>query len=145
MDKGFLDDATRARAGGERCESGSPFSEQRIDYILRTGANWAGPIRDFRLIVDKGDAGSLVSFCGEGRQAREPDPLRDAGDRLHAGARPLDPDPQAAAEAVGFPCHIAATTAAITTIIAHTSATQAGQPACSQARPARNAPKLPPV
>ena len=40
--------------------------EERIDYILATGANWSGPIRDFRLVVDKGDADSLVSFCGEG-------------------------------------------------------------------------------
>jgi hypothetical protein len=31
----------------------------------------------------------------------------------------------------------------MTAIIAHTSATQAGQPACSQAKPASSAPKLP--
>ena len=43
-----------------------PFSEQRIEYILTTGANWAGPIRDFRLVVDKGDPRNLVSFCGNG-------------------------------------------------------------------------------
>jgi hypothetical protein len=65
MDKGFIDAATRARQAA-KMQSGSPFSEQRIDYILRTGANWAGPIRDFRLIVDKGDADSLLSFCGQG-------------------------------------------------------------------------------
>ena len=41
-------------------------SEQRIEYILTTGANWSGPIRDFRLVVDKGDARNLVSFCGNG-------------------------------------------------------------------------------
>ena len=33
--------------------------------MLKTGANWSGPIRNFRLLVDKGDADSLVSFCGE--------------------------------------------------------------------------------
>ena len=46
----------------------SPFEmpEQRIEYILRTGANWAGPIRDFRLVVDKGKPENLVSFCGDG-------------------------------------------------------------------------------
>lgn len=43
-----------------------PFSEERIDYILSTGANWSGPIRDFRLVVDKGRPDNLVSFCGEG-------------------------------------------------------------------------------
>jgi hypothetical protein len=57
-----LERARKAAKG----EFGPPYSEQRIDYILSTGANWAGPIRDFRLVVDKGDADSLVSFCGDG-------------------------------------------------------------------------------
>jgi Domain of unknown function (DUF4424) len=65
MDKSFIDAAARARQQA-KLQSGAPFSEQRIEYILKTGANWAGPIRDFRLTVDKGDADSLVSFCGEG-------------------------------------------------------------------------------
>ena len=42
------------------------FSERWIEYILTTGANWAGPIRQFRLVVDKGREENLVSFCGEG-------------------------------------------------------------------------------
>lgn len=42
------------------------FSEARVDYILVTGANWAKPIGDFRLVVDKGSAKNLVSFCAEG-------------------------------------------------------------------------------
>ena len=42
------------------------FSEERIEYILKTGANWAGPINDFRLIVDKGKPTNMVSFCGDG-------------------------------------------------------------------------------
>ena len=49
-----------------KSEFGPPYSEQRIDYILRTGANWSGPIGQFHLTVDKGEAGSLVSFCGQG-------------------------------------------------------------------------------
>ena len=40
--------------------------ERRISYVLTTGANWAGPIKDFRLVVDKGGTDRLVSFCGEG-------------------------------------------------------------------------------
>jgi hypothetical protein len=40
--------------------------ERRISYVLTTGANWAGPIKDFRLVVDKGQTDRLVSFCGEG-------------------------------------------------------------------------------
>ena len=39
---------------------------RRIEYILKTGANWSGPIKEFRLVIDKGDASSLVSFCGDG-------------------------------------------------------------------------------
>ena len=44
---------------------GAPFAEQRIDYILKTGANWSGPIKEFRLLVDKGEPDNLASFCGE--------------------------------------------------------------------------------
>ena len=29
-------------------------------------SNWAGPIKDFRLVVDKGSPDNLVSFCGQG-------------------------------------------------------------------------------
>ncbi len=44
-----------------------PMMPQRtVDYILTTGANWARPIGDFRLVVDKGRPQNLVSFCGEG-------------------------------------------------------------------------------
>ena len=68
-----------------------------------------------------------------------------AGPGSLVSRQPVEPDPQAAAGAAGFPFHIAAATAAITTIIAHTSATQPGQPAFSKARPVRNAPKLPPM
>jgi len=41
-------------------------SEVWLDYILSSGANWRGPIRDFRLVVDKGKPDSLVSFCMDG-------------------------------------------------------------------------------
>ena len=43
-----------------------PFHEERIDYILTTGGNWAGPIGDFRLVIDKGEPDILVSFCADG-------------------------------------------------------------------------------
>jgi hypothetical protein len=44
----------------------SNTSEIFIGYVLRTGANWKGPIKDFHLVVDKGRADSLVSFCADG-------------------------------------------------------------------------------
>jgi Domain of unknown function (DUF4424) len=40
--------------------------ERRISYVLKTGANWAGPIKDFHLVVDKGQADRIISFCADG-------------------------------------------------------------------------------
>jgi hypothetical protein len=59
------DDAFHAGARRMRAR-GLYLTETWIDYILTTGANWAEPIGDFRLVVDKGAAANLVSFCGEG-------------------------------------------------------------------------------
>jgi Domain of unknown function (DUF4424) len=39
------------------------IAERRINYVLRTGANWAGPIRSFRLTIDPGSSDRLISFC----------------------------------------------------------------------------------
>ena len=62
-DDDFIASAERARRPGD---SSPPLTEQRIEYVLTTGANWKAPIGDFRMVVDKGDPASLVSFCGEG-------------------------------------------------------------------------------
>jgi hypothetical protein len=40
--------------------------ESWISYILKTGRNWATPIGEFRLVVDKGDPRNITSFCAEG-------------------------------------------------------------------------------
>jgi hypothetical protein len=42
------------------------IGERRISYVLKTGANWAGPIRSFKLTVDPGGPDRLVSFCAGG-------------------------------------------------------------------------------
>ena len=39
--------------------------ERRVSYVLATGANWAGPIKDFHLVVDTGRADRIASFCGQ--------------------------------------------------------------------------------
>lgn len=44
----------------------SYLQESWISYVLTTGANWGGTIGRFHLTVDKGDADTLVSFCGNG-------------------------------------------------------------------------------
>jgi hypothetical protein len=64
IDEQFLAAANRSRRAAAD-GAGVPFTEERIDYVLETGANWAAPIGEFRLVVDKGHADSLVSFCGE--------------------------------------------------------------------------------
>lgn len=56
-------------AGIDRVQSPNTvigLPDRRIDYVLKTGANWRSPIRDFRLVVDKGKASNLMSFCGSG-------------------------------------------------------------------------------
>ena len=42
------------------------YVEHWLSYILRSGANWRGPIGDFRLVIDKGKPDNLVSFCMDG-------------------------------------------------------------------------------
>ncbi|WP_044539042.1 DUF4424 domain-containing protein [Bradyrhizobium sp. LTSP885] len=72
--RGFLaaycvdDDLIRTieRARATRQLPYPPFSERSIAYVLSTGANWAAPIGEFHLTVDKGEATNLVSFCAEG-------------------------------------------------------------------------------
>ncbi len=65
IDRDFVSAVAKARQQAKSAY-GAPFSEQRIDYILETGGNWAGPIGEFRVVIDKGETTSLVSFCGEG-------------------------------------------------------------------------------
>lgn len=65
MDASFLD-AVRKRQRESMANDGYGYTEQRLSYVLTTGANWAGPIGHFRLIVDKGTTDNLVSYCGTG-------------------------------------------------------------------------------
>lgn len=60
IDESFKTAAARALQGGGN------LSEARISYILMTGSNWLGPIKDFTLTIDKGAPENLVSFCGTG-------------------------------------------------------------------------------
>lgn len=56
-------------ASGKRNPDGSRehnLFEKRIAYVLKTGANWAGPIGDFHLTIDKGEPSALISFCADG-------------------------------------------------------------------------------
>lgn len=68
-DRYCLDDGT-VKAAGELMKQ-LPNEEtllitKQFSYILTTGANWMGPIGDFRLVVDKEDPKNVVSFCETG-------------------------------------------------------------------------------
>lgn len=65
MDDGFMSAAAKAHAAAVGAK-GYGFGERRIGYVLTTGSNWAGPIKSFKLTIDKGQPDTLVSFCGEG-------------------------------------------------------------------------------
>ena len=71
LDPAFLAAASRAEqavtaARADNSGYGKFLNAFWIDYILKTGATWAGPIADFTLTIDKGDPANLVSFCGDG-------------------------------------------------------------------------------
>jgi hypothetical protein len=43
-----------------------PFRWSVVDYILTTGANWSGPIKDFTLNLKKMNANEIVTLCFDG-------------------------------------------------------------------------------
>jgi hypothetical protein len=54
------------KSAAESKEGYPMLMEQRIEYVLTTGGNWAlGNIGDFKLTIDKGEPDNIVSFCGE--------------------------------------------------------------------------------
>lgn len=67
VDQPFLRgyDRQRYRADGSINEAVFP-TETWLSYVLKTGANWKGPIKRFKLTVDKQDPRKLVSLCMDG-------------------------------------------------------------------------------
>jgi hypothetical protein len=59
---GFLRGIDRIAAGEANTMQ---LQERRISYALKSAANSDAPIKDFRLIIDKGRADRLVSFCAD--------------------------------------------------------------------------------
>ena len=51
------------KIAGESQANDAMIQERRVSYVLKTGANWAGPIKDFRLSIAPGGDNRLVSFC----------------------------------------------------------------------------------
>lgn len=72
IDDGFLRGLDAALKGAK--DKLAP--EVWLAYVLSSGANWKGPIGAFRLVVDKGDARDMVSFCAPGLDVRKIGPTR---------------------------------------------------------------------
>jgi hypothetical protein len=67
------------RAGRDAANT-SMIAERRINYVLKTGANWAGPIRSFKLTIDPGARDRLVSFCPGALKPTAPNALEFTAD-----------------------------------------------------------------
>ena len=69
MAKFCIDDGTKkaiSRKLASRPEVNPYLAEHEIQYVLSSGANWFGPIKDFRLVVDKGKPDAILSLCMDG-------------------------------------------------------------------------------
>lgn len=72
IDKSFLAAFDKRQAAAKKKEAasgdyyGGAYLEHWLDYVLKSGANWKGPIKDFRLVVDKEKPDNLLSFCMTG-------------------------------------------------------------------------------
>lgn len=64
VDRPFLAAYDR-RIYGKRAtpDPGITVVQSWFGYVLKSGANWKGPIKKFRMVVDKGRPENLVSFC----------------------------------------------------------------------------------
>jgi hypothetical protein len=85
IDRDFLASVNAAKSHSDVLPT-----EQRISYILTTGANWAGPIQEFRLVVDKGAPNALVSFCAQGVRKIGPTQFETFYASVQSGHSPSD-------------------------------------------------------
>ncbi|BCW86989.1 hypothetical protein sos41_01150 [Alphaproteobacteria bacterium SO-S41] len=54
------------RLEGEGADQYSVGTAYYVDYVLTTANTWAGPIGDFKLTIDKGNAKNVISLCVDG-------------------------------------------------------------------------------
>jgi hypothetical protein len=74
MDDAFLR-AARSRLAAIRRSAHPYLDEIRINHLLSTGRIWSGPVKSFRLLIDKGEADALVSLCLKGVRRISPTQL----------------------------------------------------------------------
>lgn len=60
---------TAAQADPQKPSGISPIE---VSYVLTTGANWKGPIGDFRLTIDKEKPNAILSLCMSGLKKTAP-------------------------------------------------------------------------
>lgn len=75
----FLADLDKRAGKGQL--NASMIQERRISYVLKTGANWAGPIRSFKLAIDTG-GDRLVSFCAGRLKPISPNAMEFSADNF---------------------------------------------------------------
>jgi hypothetical protein len=75
----FLADLDKRAGKGQA--NASMIQERRISYVLSTGANWAGPIRSFKLAIDSG-GDRLVSFCAGHLKPISPNAMEFSADNF---------------------------------------------------------------
>lgn len=62
-----IDAGTRKAIGDvARADRDKLYFSNGLNYILKTARNWSGPIGDFHLTIDKGDARNVLSLCLDG-------------------------------------------------------------------------------
>lgn len=67
VDPAFLGAYDRRIYGtGTKPDAGTTVVQSWFGYVLKSGANWAGPIKKFRMVLDKGKPGNLISLCMNG-------------------------------------------------------------------------------
>ena len=71
FDKAYAAKLKTIKSKGEDY-GGVPHLEHWVSYVLKSGANWKGPIKDFRLVIEKDKPDNLLSFCGSGVQKISP-------------------------------------------------------------------------
>lgn len=62
-----VDEGTRKAIDAiARADQVKVYFANGLNYILKTARNWSGPIGDFHLTIDKGDARNVLSLCEGG-------------------------------------------------------------------------------
>jgi hypothetical protein len=72
QDRYCLDAATRQALERVEKREAVLFSPMELEYILTTARNWRGPIGQFHLVIDKGNAENIASLCWDGLRKTGP-------------------------------------------------------------------------